>query len=194
MRTADQRRTTKETDIFVWLDLDDTEGICDVSTGVGFFDHVLQLLAFHSGFGLRVQADGDLDVDDHHTIEDIGIVLGTLFRQALGSRRGIARYGSFTLPMDETLANVTLDISGRPYLVYNCSLSRDTIGTFSCEMLEEFLRAFAFNAGITLHVNVPYGTNDHHKAEAVFKALGRALKAAVKLEGDAVPSSKGVLE
>ena len=194
MRTAEERRTTKETDIYVWMDLDDTESRCDIQTGVGFFDHMLQLLSFHSGFGLVVKADGDLDVDDHHTIEDIGIVMGTLFRQALGNRRGIARYGSFTLPMDETLANVTLDISGRPYLVYNCSLSRDSIGTFSCEMLEEFLRAFAFNAGITLHVNVYYGTNDHHKTEAVFKALGRALKAAVKVEGDAVPSSKGVLE
>ncbi|WP_242324950.1 imidazoleglycerol-phosphate dehydratase HisB [Faecalibaculum rodentium] len=194
MRSAELRRQTGETDIYCWMDLDDREQTCSVATGVGFFDHMLQLLAFHSGFGLIVKADGDLDVDDHHTIEDIGIVLGQLFREVLQDRRGIARYGSFQLPMDETLANVTLDISGRPYLVYNCSLSRDSIGTFSCEMLEEFLRAFAFNAGITLHVNVCYGTNDHHKIEAVFKALGRALKAAVKIEGNSVPSSKGVLE
>ncbi len=193
MRAGQTERKTKETQISIKMDLDGS-GKYSVSTGIGFFDHMLQLLAFHSGFGLIVKADGDLDVDDHHTIEDIGIVLGQLFREVLGDRRGIARYGSFQLPMDETLANVTLDISGRPYLVYNCSLSRDSIGTFSCEMLEEFLRAFAFNAGITLHVNVCYGTNDHHKIEAVFKALGRALKAAVKIEGNAVPSSKGVLE
>lgn len=194
MRAAETRRTTKETDVYAWLELDPEEQETVIETGIGFLDHMLELFSFHSGFSLVVKAQGDLQVDDHHTVEDIGIVLGMLLKDALGDRRGIARYGTMFLPMDETLANVTLDISGRPYLVYNCNLTRDRIGEFSCEMLEEFLRAFAFNAGLTLHVNVLYGANDHHKAEAVFKGLGRALKAAVKVEGDQIPSSKGVLE
>ena len=127
-------------------------------------------------------------------VEDCGIILGSCVKQALKDKRGIARYGSMNLPMDETLANVSLDISGRSYLVYHCELKRDTIGTFSCEMVEEFLRAFAFQAGITLHVNVFYGTNDHHKVEAIFKALGRALGQATQVIGDALPSTKGMLE
>lgn len=193
MRIAEMTRQTKETSISAVLCLDgpiETR----IDTGIGFLDHMLELFAFHSGFGLQVQCKGDLHVDDHHSVEDIGIVLGQLLREALGDKRGIARYGFMSLPMDETLANVSLDISGRPFLVYNCELQREKIGDFSCEMLEEFLRAFAFNALITLHVNVPYGTNDHHKAEAVFKALGRALKKAAAVEGDDIPSSKGMLE
>lgn len=193
MRLAEEIRTTKETDILCKVHLDGS-GKADIATGIGFFDHMLTLLAFHSGFDITMKAKGDLDVCDHHTIEDCGIILGNCMKQALGDKRGIARYGSMNLPMDETLANVSLDISGRSYLVYHCELKRDSIGTFSCEMVEEFLRAFAFQAGITLHVNVFYGTNDHHKVEAIFKALGRALRQAVQVNGDALPSTKGLLE
>ena len=192
MRIKGEERVTKETKIKAEINLDGT-GKADIDTGIGFFDHMLTLFAFHSGFDLTLHAKGDLEVCDHHTVEDCGILLGSLVKEALGDKRGIERYGSFNLPMDETLANVTLDISGRSFLVYNCELKRDNIGTFSCEMLEEFLRAFAFNAGITLHVNVYYGTNDHHKVEAVFKALGRAMKQACKVTGDTLPSTKGLL-
>ena len=192
MRIKGEERVTTETSIKAEINLDGT-GKADIDTGIGFFDHMLTLFAFHSRFDLTVKAKGDLEVCDHHTVEDVGILLGSLVKEALGDKRGIERYGSFNLPMDETLANVTLDISGRSFLVYNCELKRDTIGKFSCEMLEEFLRAFAFNAGITLHVNVYYGTNDHHKVEAVFKALGRAMKEACKVTGDALPSTKGLL-
>ncbi len=193
MRTAKLERNTKETKIFCELNIDGT-GKDEIATGIGFFDHMLDLFSFHSGMDLTMKADGDLEVCDHHTIEDCGIALGTVFKEAIGDRKGIERYGSFTLPMDEVLCNVTLDISGRPYLVYNCELKREQIGTMSTEMVEEFLRAFAFAAGITLHVNVYYGTNDHHKVEAVFKALAHALKIAVKVTGTEVPSSKGMLE
>lgn len=192
MRIAELTRNTKETKITARLNLDG-DGTSTIDTGIGFFNHMLTLFAFHSGFDLDVQAEGDLDVCDHHTVEDIGIMLGDLLTSALGDKKGIARYGNFFLPMDETLAQVTLDISGRPYLVYNCELKRDNIGTFSCEMVSEFLRAFANHAQVTLHVNVLYGENDHHKVEAIFKALGRALAQAVKVEGDRLPSSKGVL-
>lgn len=193
MRIVTKERETNETNIRCSLNLDGNR-ISDIQTGIGFFDHMLTLFAFHSGIDLTLQAKGDLDVCDHHTVEDCGILLGTCVKEALGERRGIARYGSMMLPMDETLCNVTLDISGRPFLVYQCELKRDTIGTFSCEMVEEFLRAFAFASGMTLHVNVMYGTNDHHKIEAIFKALGRALKEAIKVEGDTLPSTKGKLE
>ena len=192
MRLAEEVRTTKETNIQCKVNLDGS-GQAAVATGIGFFDHMLTLLAFHSGFNITMQAKGDLEVCDHHTVEDCGIILGSCVKQALKDKRGIARYGSMNLPMDETLANVSLDISGRSYLVYHCELKRDTIGTFSCEMVEEFLRAFAFQAGITLHVNVFYGTNDHHKIEAVFKGLGRALRQAVQISGDELPSTKGIL-
>lgn len=192
MRVAELTRNTKETKITARLNLDG-DGTSTIDTGIGFFNHMLTLFAFHSGFDLDVQAEGDLDVCDHHTVEDIGIMLGDLLTSALGDKKGIARYGNFFLPMDETLAQVTLDISGRPYLVYNCELKRDSIGTFSCEMVSEFLRAFANHAQVTLHVNILYGENDHHKVEAIFKALGRALAQAVKVEGDRLPSSKGVL-
>lgn len=193
MRTGETERITKETSVKVSMNLDGT-GVSDIRTGVGFFDHMLDLLAFHSKFDLMVHADGDLNVDDHHTIEDCGIAMGTVFKSALGDRKGIERYGSFTLPMDEALATVSIDISGRPFLVYNCELKREKIGEMSTEMVEEFLRAFAFAAGIALHVNLHYGNNDHHKVEAVFKAWGHALKEAVRVTGTAVPSSKGMLE
>jgi imidazoleglycerol-phosphate dehydratase len=193
MRSVSKSRETKETSISISLNLDGT-GKSNIETGIGFFDHMLTLFAFHSGFDLDVQANGDLNVDDHHTIEDIGILLGNCLREALGDRKGINRYGNFMMPMDETLCNVTLDISGRPYLVYHCELTREKIGDYSCEMTEEFLRALAVQAGLTLHVNVLYGTNNHHMVEAIFKALGRALKEAVKITGTEIPSSKGVLE
>ncbi len=193
MRSVSKSRETKETSISISLNLDGT-GKSNIETGIGFFDHMLTLFAFHSGFDLDVQANGDLNVDDHHTIEDIGILLGNCLREALGDRKGINRYGNFMMPMDETLCNVTLDISGRPYLVYQCELTREKIGDYSCEMTEEFLRALAVQAGLTLHVNVLYGTNNHHMVEAIFKALGRALKEAVKITGTEIPSSKGVLE
>lgn len=193
MRSVNKKRDTKETQITCYVNLDG-DGTNDIHTGVGFFDHMLTLFSFHSQIDVKLQAHGDLNVCDHHTVEDCGILLGTCIKEVLQDKRGIARYGSMMLPMDETLCNVTLDISGRPYLVYQCELKRDQIGNFSCEMVEEFLRAFAFAAGITLHVNVYYGTNDHHKIEAIFKALGRAMKAAVKVEGDKLPSTKGKLE
>lgn len=192
MRSAASNRVTKETSIAASICFEGC-GNADINTGIGFFDHMLTLFAFHSGFDMRIQAKGDLEVCDHHTVEDIGIILGDLIKEALGDKRGITRYGNFVLPMDETLAQVSLDISGRPYLVYHCELKRDTIGSFSCEMVSEFLRAFANHAGITLHVNVYYGENDHHKVEAIFKALGRAMKQAVTIESDQLPSSKGVL-
>lgn len=192
MTTAMMQRTTKETDVQCSICLNGS-GKSEIQTGIGFFDHMLTLLSFHSKMDIQVQAKGDLYVCDHHTIEDCGIVLGMVFKQALQDCRGIHRYGSFTIPMDETLCNVTLDISNRPYLVYHCDLKREKVGDFSCEMTEEFLRAFAYHAGVTLHVNVYYGTNDHHKIEAIFKALGRALKQAIQIEGNEIPSSKGVL-
>ena len=193
MREAQIKRTTKETDIEVHVNLDGT-GQTHIDTGVGFFDHMLTLFGFHAGIDLDVKAQGDLYVCDHHTIEDCGITLGQAFAQALGDKVGITRYGSFTLPMDETLANVTLDFSGRPYLVYHCELKREQVGTMSCEMVEEFLRAFAFACGLTLHVNVYYGNNDHHKIEAIFKALGHAISQVIVVNGDRVYSTKGKLE
>lgn len=192
-RYAQQKRETKETQIEANLLLDGN-GKSDIATGIGFFDHMLTLFAFHAGIDLSVHAKGDLDVCDHHLIEDTGIVLGDLMKEALGDKRGIARYGNARVPMDETLCSVDLDFSGRSYLVCNCTLKREQIGQFSCEMLPEFLRAFADHANLTLHVNVLYGENDHHKVEAVFKAMGRAVKEAVSIIGDELPSTKGVLE
>lgn len=193
MRSAVIDRQTAETDIHCQLNLDGS-GHCQVSTGIGFFDHMMNLFAFHGGFDLVLEADGDLDVDDHHTIEDCGIALGQAFKKALGERTGIERYGFFLLPMDESLAEISLDISGRPFLVFSCEFSRDQIGMMATEMVEEFMRAFAFNAGITLHVNLRYGNNDHHKSEAIFKGLGHALKNAVTVSSDRVMSTKGMLE
>lgn len=192
MRIAKSSRNTKETEISCYLNLDGS-GTSDIDTGIGFFDHMLTLLAFHSKMDIRLHAKGDLHVCDHHTVEDCGIILGECLKEALGDKRGIERYGSMQLPMDETLAEVILDISGRSFLVYQCELKREMIGGFSCEMVEEFLRALAFQAGITLHVRVPYGTNDHHKVEAIFKALGRALHKATAITGDELPSTKGTL-
>ena len=193
MRQAEIERQTKETYVYVSLNIDG-KGEADVDTGVGFMDHMLELLAFHGNFDLKVRCKGDLQVDSHHTVEDLGIVLGQCFNKALGDKRGITRYGHFTIPMDEALVTTDLDFSGRPYLVFNCDFNRENIGTMSCEMVEEFFRAFSVASGITLHINVFYGKNDHHKVEAIFKAFGRALKQAVKIESDRIPSSKGVIE
>lgn len=186
------KRSTKETSIYLKLDLDGN-GNSEIDTGIGFFDHILNLLAFHGEMNLIAHCDGDLDVCDHHTVEDLGIVLGEAFKAALGDKKGINRYGSCYIPMDETLAFVSLDISGRPFLVFEGEFNREKVGDFSTEMTEEFLRAFAFNAGITLHSRVIYGKNDHHKIEGLIKALGRALKVAKKIDGNELPTTKGVL-
>ena len=186
MRIGKVNRATKETKIKVELKLDGKNKV-EINSGICFFDHMLNLFAAHGQFGLKVTCKGDLEVDGHHSVEDIGI--------ALGDKRGIARYGTFFLPMDETLALVSLDISGRPFLVCEVGELAPMIGGFDTELVEEFLRAFAFNAGITLHVKILYGKNSHHKVEAIFKALGHALRAAVTVDkkNKNVPSTKGVL-
>ena len=193
-RTAAVERKTAETSIKLVLNLDGSgKGIID--SGIGFFDHMLNLMTVHGLMDLTLACDGDLEVDGHHSVEDIGIALGQAFRQAIGDKAGICRYGTFYLPMDETLALVSLDISGRPFLVYDGGGMAPMVGGFDTELTEEFLRAFAFNAGITLHVKVLYGTNSHHKVEAIFKALGHALRIAVENDPrvDGIPSTKGTL-
>lgn len=196
MRSANIIRETKETKIDLTIDLDGT-GRGDIASGIGFFDHMLNLFTAHGRFDMVLNCDGDTEVDGHHSVEDIGIALGQAVQKALGDKKGITRYGTFFLPMDETLVMVSLDISGRPFLVYDAGgAMAPMIGQYDTELTEEFLRAFAFNAGITLHVKVMYGTNSHHKVEAIFKALGRALHAAVKINpetADEIPSTKGML-
>ena len=192
-RTAEITRKTRETDIKIKLDLDKS-GEVSIDTGIGFLDHMLTALAVHGGFSLSVKCVGDLNVDGHHTTEDIGIVLGMAFREALGDKSGIMSYGSAFIPMDESLAFCSLDISARPFLVFNAQFTNERVGEFDTCLTEEFMRSFAFNAGITLHLRVEYGSNDHHKIEALFKALAYALKAAVKRNTDgSVVSTKGVL-
>ncbi len=195
-RSSNIIRETKETSVDLTIDLDG-KGRTDITTGIGFFDHMLNLFGAHGRFDLVVNCDGDIQVDGHHTVEDIGIALGQAVSKALGDKRGITRYGTFFLPMDETLAMVSLDISGRPYLVYDAGGDMaPMIGQYDTELTEEFLRAFAFNAGITLHVKIMYGTNSHHKVEAIFKALGRALHQAVAINqeiANEIPSTKGLL-
>ena len=196
MRSGNIIRETKETKIDLTIALDGS-GRADVESGIGFFNHMLTLFAAHGRFDLVLNCDGDIEVDGHHSVEDIGIALGQAVQKALGDKKGITRYGTFFLPMDETLVLVSLDISGRPFLVYDAGgTMAPMIGGYDTELTEEFLRAFAFNAGITLHVKVMYGTNSHHKVEAIFKALGRALHAAVKINpetADEIPSTKGML-
>lgn len=193
MRTATLTRKTKETDINLTLNLDGT-GKADINTGIGFFDHMLTALTVHGGFDLTLTCNGDLNVDGHHSVEDTGIALGTAFKQILGDMKGIMRYGRAEIPMDEALGWCCLDISARPFLVYEVDFHNDKIGDYDACLTEEFMRAFAFNAGITLHIKSPYGTNDHHKCEAMFKALAYALKQAVALNatGEAI-STKGTL-
>lgn len=192
MRKAQIERNTKETQIKIDLCLDG--GDVEVSTDIGFFDHMLVAFGVHGGFGLKIKVNGDLGVDTHHTVEDTGIALGRAFKEALCDMSGIERYGSFSIPMDEALANCVLDISNRPFLVFNANFEQEKCGDYENCMTEEFFRAFAMNAGITLHIDVPYGTNSHHKIEAIFKAVAHALKVAVKQnENGAVLSTKGVL-
>lgn len=192
-RCVYRKRETNETSIELEIDLDG-KGNSEINTGVGFFDHMLTLFSFHSKTDLKVIAKGDLEVCDHHTIEDIGITLGEAFKEAIGDKRGINRYGTFYVPMDETLALVSLDISNRPFVVFDCDFKREMVGEMATEMVVEFFRAFAFNAGITLHLKVLYGENDHHKIEALFKAFGRALKEAKTInEENGLPSTKGKL-
>lgn len=191
VRTASVERNTRETQISLSLNLDGGE--VAVATGIGFFNHMLTALGFYSGFGLTVKAEGDLHVDGHHTVEDVGIVLGMAFREAIGDRRGIARFGTAFVPMDEALCRVTLDISNRPYLVYEAEMPQSMIGSYDSCLTEEFLRAFAVNGGITLHAAALYGRNAHHMTEGIYKALGLALRQAVRMEGDQVVSTKGVL-
>ena len=192
MRQSSIVRNTLETKIALSLNIDGS-GKRDISTGIGFFDHMLELLAVHAGFDLTVKCDGDIKVDGHHSVEDIGISLGKCIAEALGDKRGIERYGNMFLPMDQCLAQCTLDVSGRPYLVFNADLSGKA-GDFDMELVEEFFRAVAYNAGLTLHLNLIYGANNHHVAEALFKAFARAMRQAVKVTGTEVPSSKGMLE
>ena len=192
MRTAEIKRKTKETDIEVFVKLDG-EGKVSVNTGIGFFDHMLTAFGVHSGIDLQVECDGDLNVDGHHTVEDTGIVLGQAFAKALGDKAGIARYGSAFVPMDEALGFCALDISGRPFLAFNAEFNDDRIGEYDTCLTEEFFRAFAFNSGITLHIRKEYGKNDHHVAEAIFKAVAHALKEAMEIKGDKILSTKGVL-
>ncbi len=185
-------RKTKETDILVELNLDGT-GTHTIDTGVGFLDHMLSHVSQHGRIDLTVRGKGDLQVDDHHTVEDVAICIGEALRQALGDKKGIARYGNSAVPMEDALANLALDLSGRPYCVYRAAFPTEKIGQFDVECLEEFLRAMSNTAKLNLHINVPYGTNSHHIAEAIFKALGQALGQAVRITGGEVPSTKGVL-
>lgn len=194
-RTGKIVRQTKETSISVEVDLDGG-GRTEIATGVGFFDHMLDQLGRHSLIDLKVKADGDLHIDDHHTVEDTGIALGQAIRDALGDRRGITRYADAAVPMDETLTRAAIDISGRPFLVFRTTFSAPKIGTFDTELVQEFFRAFAVNAAITLHVETVYGDNNHHIAESCFKALARCLGQAVAIDprrAEEVPSTKGSL-
>ncbi len=193
-RRAEEARKTKETDIRLSLDLDG-DGETDVTTGVGFLDHMLDLLGKHALFDLTIKASGDTEVDAHHTVEDIGICLGRALVGALGDKEGIRRFGAASVPMDEALAEVSLDISARPFLVFEVTFPTEKTGEFDAQLAEEFLRALAVNAGLTLHVRVPYGRNTHHIVEAIFKALARALREAVALDPRVrgVPSTKGML-
>lgn len=191
MRQAAIQRTTKETDISLILCLDGGE--VSVSTGIGFFDHMLTALAFYAGFGMELSALGDLHVDGHHTVEDVGIVLGQAFREALGAKKGIRRYGAAFVPMDEALCRTVLDCSNRPFLVFDATMPQPMIGGYDSCLTVEFMRAFAVNGGITLHQKCEYGDNAHHITEAMFKSLGLALKEAVRVEGEGVASTKGAL-
>lgn len=194
-RTAEIARKTKETDITVKVDLDGN-GTYEIDTGVGFFDHMLSALSKHSGIDMTIKCIGDLVVDAHHSVEDVGIVLGQAVCKALGDKVGIRRFGSCAVPMDEALGKAIIDVSGRPFIVFDAEFTGDKCGEMDTQLFEEFFRSFAFNAGITLHISAPYGANDHHKAEAMFKALARALRQATEIDprfADQVVSTKGSL-
>jgi imidazoleglycerol-phosphate dehydratase len=195
MRKGSVKRTTKETDVSVAVDLDG-KGTSSISTGIGFLDHMLDLLARHSRIDIEVKAKGDLHIDHHHTAEDVGIALGQAVKQALGDMKGITRYADVHVPMDEALTRVAIDVSGRPFLVFKAQFGRDKIGTFDTELVNEWFQAFAMNAGVTLHVETLYGSNDHHISESCFKGLARALRVAFAIDPRAaneIPSTKGSL-
>ena len=195
MRTATLTRKTNETDIALTLAVDG-EGRYDVATGIGFFDHMLEQLAKHSGMDLTIKVAGDLHIDGHHTVEDVGIVLGQALKQALGERRGIARYADVCLPMDEALTRVAVDLSGRPFLVFETMLPAGMVGGLDLQLVREFFQAFATNAGLTLHIDTLRGTNSHHIVESCFKGVARALGAACRVDAaraDTMPSTKGTL-
>jgi imidazoleglycerol-phosphate dehydratase len=195
MRTADVKRDTAETQISLAINLDGV-GKAEIATGIGFLDHMLTLLARHSLIDMTIAAKGDLEVDDHHTAEDIGIALGQAFREALGDKKGITRYADCLMPMDETLTRVAVDISGRPFLVFRTAFPTQKIGTFDSELVREWFQAFAMNAGLTLHVETLYGANSHHIAESCYKGLARVLRNAVAMDArmkDRIPSTKGTL-
>ncbi|WP_108837464.1 imidazoleglycerol-phosphate dehydratase HisB [Tateyamaria sp. Alg231-49] len=195
MRRATLTRTTAETDISVKLNLDGT-GVYDNQTGVGFFDHMLDQLARHALIDMTVCCEGDLHIDDHHTVEDVGIAIGQALSRAVGDKKGIQRYGSCLLPMDDALVRAALDLSGRPFLVWNVDLPTPKIGTFDTELVREFFQALSTHGGITLHVDMLHGLNSHHIAEAAFKAVARALRIALEVDArvaDAIPSTKGSL-
>ena len=192
MRQAEIHRKTGETDIAISLVIDG-EGRFEGTTGIGFFDHMMNLLACHSGMDISITCQGDLEVDNHHTIEDLGIALGSVFLKALGDKKGIRRYGAFFCPMDETLSRIVLDLSGRPYFVYDVKIPVERIGTFETEMTREFFLAFAMHGMMNLHMACLYGENGHHIVESLFKGLGHALKEAVTVESGALLSTKGVL-
>jgi len=195
MRTASVSRTTNETRIDVTIDLDGT-GQFDNRTGIGFFDHMLDQLSRHSLIDMTIRAEGDLHIDQHHTTEDVGIALGQALRSALGDMKGIVRYADVHLPMDEAMTHCAIDVSGRPFLVFQADFSRDKVGDFDTELFQEFFQAFTMNAGITLHLRNLYGSNNHHIAETCFKAAARALRVAIAIDprmADAVPSTKGSL-
>jgi imidazoleglycerol-phosphate dehydratase len=195
MRTAAVTRKTKETEISVTVLLDGA-GKADVETGIGFFDHMLDQIARHSLIDVTIRAKGDLDIDDHHTVEDVGIALGQALVKALGDKRGIVRYADCLLPMDETLTRVALDISARPFLAFNVAFPTEKIGAFDTQLVREFFQALAINAGVTLHIETLYGANSHHIAESCFKGVARALGAAVAIDArqaERIPSTKGAL-
>ena len=191
-RSSHQQRTTKETKIDLTLEVDGT-GDASATTGIPFFDHMLEQLGKHGGWDLELRAEGDLEIDTHHTIEDVGIVLGTALKEALGDKAGVRRFADALVPLDEALVQVALDLSGRPFLVYEVDPRSEWIGTFDPQLAEEFWRAFAFAAGITLHIRLQSGKNGHHLIEASFKGVARALRDAVRVEGGGVPSTKGSL-
>lgn len=192
-RTGKITRTTRETDIDITVSLDGN-GKAEIDTGIGFFDHMLTALSVHSGISMTIKVKGDLHVDGHHTVEDTGIALGQALSAALGNKSGIKRYGTSYIPMDESLAMTSLDISNRPFLVFNAEFTNQSCGAYDVCLTEEFFRAFAFNAGITMHINLLYGTNDHHKCEAIYKSAAHALKEAVTFSESEKPlSTKGVL-
>ena len=195
MRKSTVKRVTKETSITATLVIEG-KGRYDINTGIRFLDHMLELVAKHGGFDLSITAKGDLDIDQHHTVEDVGIVLGELFKKALGKKIGINRAGYFVLPMDETLVRASVDLCNRPYLIWKVNFSKPKLGTMDTELFKEFFQAFAMNSGICLHLELLYGENSHHIAEASFKALARALREAIEIDArqkDRIPSTKGTL-